>query len=175
MAAASVIAINPAKLYRNPVFEAEARGRWVPLLTAATNFFWHLAKTAPTTHVEWKKRAWGVFKAQRDAGAYRDSDLSAAAEQALADVLLTAAPVTNPRTWLQIQLDEYAKAGNVFGGSDPKATLAQWVEIGKSAPAPTPAAGGTPAPSTVTASGASSGIGWVLLGAGLYLLWRGRK
>lgn len=168
-----MIAINPSKLYRNPILGVEARGKWVPLLVSATNFYWHLAKTAPAAHAHWNKLTWPIFKDLRASGAYRDLELTTTAEQALADVLLTVAPVPQPSLWIQAQLDEYAKAGQVFVGSDPRAKLSQWVEVGKTAPVLAAAAGSQP---TVMQAGAgSSTVGWMLLGAGLYLLLRGRK
>ena len=169
MAAAQVIAINPSKVYRHPVIGITALGKWVPLLTSATNFYWHLAKTAPKVHTLWKAGPWSTFAGHRAAGAYTTADLTAAAEQALADVLLTVAPVPDAAAWIDAQLVEYGRAGQTFVGADPRVNLGQWVPIVAAPGGPVPVAGPTP---TASASGSRVLLGIGLLGAGLWLAWR---
>lgn len=163
------VGINPAKTYAHPVL-GKALGKWVPLVTAAGNFYWHLAKTSPG-FAAWKPK-YDVFKAKRDAGEYLQADLSGGAKQALANVLLTAAPVSNPDQWLQTALDSYAKDGKIFLGADPRFALSDWtVATAK------PAGGG------MTFDGDTSdgvGIGAGAIGVGLlalagYLEWKRRQ
>jgi len=164
------VGINPAKTYAHPVL-GKALGKWVPLVTAAGNFYWHLSATSPG-FAAWKPK-YDVFKAKRDAGEYLQADLSGGAKQALANVLLTAAPVSNPDQWLQTALDSYAKDGKIFLGSDPRFALSDWT-VATAKPA-----GGSMGADIVTAA-QGAGIGAGAIGVGLlalagYLEWKRRQ
>lgn len=164
------VGINPAKVYSHPVM-GKALGKWVPLVTAAGNFYWHLSATSPG-FAAWKPK-YDVFKAKRDAGEYLQADLSGGAKQALANVLLTAAPVSSPDQWLQTALDSYAKDGKIFLGSDPHFALSDWtVATAK------PAGDGGMTFDGDTSDGV--GIGAGAIGVGLlalagYLEWKRRQ
>jgi len=164
------VGINPTKTYSHPVL-GKALGKWVPLVTAAGNFYWHLSATSPG-FAAWKPK-YDVFKAKRDAGEYLQADLSGGAKQALANVLLTAAPVSNPDQWLQTALDSYAKDGKIFLGSDPRFALSDWT-VATAKPA-----GGSMGADIVTAA-QGAGIGAGAIGVGLlalagYLEWKRRQ
>lgn len=164
------VGINPAKTYSHPVM-GKVLGKWVPLVTAAGNFYWHLSATSPG-FAAWKAK-YDVFKAKRDAGEYLQADLSGGAKQALANVLLTAAPVSNPDQWLQTALDSYAKDGKIFLGADPRFALSDWtVATAK------PAGDGGMTFDGDTSDGV--GIGAGAIGVGLlalagYLEWKRRQ
>jgi hypothetical protein len=164
------VGINPSKIYTHPVM-GKALGKWVPLLTAVGNFYWHLAKTSPG-FAAWRPK-YDVYKAKRDAGEYLQADLSGGAKQALANVMLTAAPVSNPDQWLQDRLDAYAKDGKIFLGADPRFALSDWTVAGAA-----PAGGGSTSSGMTVAEGAGIGagaIGVALLALAGYLEWKRRQ
>jgi len=164
------VGINPSKTYTHPVM-GKALGKWVPLLTSVGNFYWHLAKTSPS-FAAWRPK-YDIYKAKRDAGEYLQADLSGGAKQALANVMLTAAPVSNPDQWLQTALDSYAKDGKIFLGADPRFALSDWTVATVK-----PAGGGSTFDGMTAAQGA--GIGAGAIGVGLlalagYLEWKRRQ
>lgn len=164
------VGINPTKIYTHPVM-GSAIGKWVPLLTSASNFYWHVKKTSPS-FAEWSPR-FAVFQAKRKAGEYRQADLSGGAREALANVLLSLAPVANPSQWLQDQLDAYAKTGAVFKGSDPRFSLADWT-LESATPAPSSYAGADPGADEGGISTTAVGLGLLALAGGLWWFKRPR-
>lgn len=167
------VGINPSKIYTHPVM-GSALGKWVPLLTSASNFYWHVKKTSPA-FADWSPK-FAVFQAKRKAGEYRQADLSGGAREALANVLLSLAPVANPSQWLQDQLDAYAKSGAVFRGNDPRFSLADWTLEGST---PVASGGGYAgaSPGASEGGGISStaiGIGLLALAGGLWAYKRRR-
>lgn len=118
------VGINPAKVYSHPTM-GDAIGKWVPLLTSAGNFYWHIAKTSPASFDTLKAR-YAALQAKRKAGEYLQADLSGGAREALANVLLTLLPPPNAAQWLADRLAEYESAGAVFVGADPRFALSDW-------------------------------------------------
>jgi len=155
------VGINPSKAYTHPVM-GDALGKWVPLLTSAGNFYWHVKATSPKAFDALASR-YAALQAKRKAGEYLQADLSGGAREALANVLLTLSPPANAAAWLQRQLDAYAAGGAVFKGADPRFALSDWTIAGASKP-------GSALPGVEAGAPEQAGIGATEIGIGLLLL-----